>query len=198
MAPPGADSPRPPQRIRPGRTAAPVRGRVESPVHFAEREASSLAVRLGRQPGAALGSPALDDRAARPGLHPGTKTVLTLAPPVIWLEGSLGHRCSPNLSHCRPAPGRHQSRSRIFGGLSGCRRSIAASRLSTSRAPLGVAKEFSTWPLTPCRARCVGYLSALYLEQRARDGGTSPGTFPVELHLSRWSVLVVHTCGYPC
>jgi hypothetical protein len=102
MAPPGGGSPEPRPRTHPDRHDGPGRGRVENPVHFAEREDSSLVGRLGRQPGAALGSPALDDRAARPRFHPGTKTVLTLAPPVIWLKGSLGHGCSPNLSRIVP------------------------------------------------------------------------------------------------
>jgi hypothetical protein len=141
--------------------------------------------RLGRQPGAALGSPALDDRAARPSLHPSAETVLALAPSGIGLKGSLGHGAH-QISRVSSRPWRHQCRSRIFGGPSGCRRSIAASRLSTSRPPLRVAKEFSTSPLTPSRARCVGYVSALYFGQRARDGGTSPRHFPVELHPRKW------------
>jgi hypothetical protein len=60
-------------------------------------------VGLGRQPSAALGSPALDYRAARPGFHPSAETVLALAASDIGLESSLGHGCSTKSFAYRPA-----------------------------------------------------------------------------------------------
>jgi hypothetical protein len=51
--------------------------------------------RLGREPGAALGPPMLDDPPTAARLHAGPKPVLALAPPNVRLEGPLAHASSP-------------------------------------------------------------------------------------------------------
>ena len=140
---------------------------------------------LGGEPRAALGSPRLQDRSTRPGLHPGAEAVLALAAPVVGLVRPLGHLGLFRSSGPLDPAGIEIAKS---SGLFDVRRSIAEPRFSRQSRASRALFPSSTNPLDAPWQRLA---TMPPVRNTLQDRGQGSRHFPV---LYRRSALTTTSC----